>query len=78
MTMSQSAKVFAFRRAFQAGTDFVLLLESNAAFFDWPLGELRQRLLNPGKTLVEIFLLDFEYGDVESGRGGDLGDAGTH
>ena len=32
----------------------------------------------PGETLVEIFLLDFEDGDVESGCGCDLCDPRTH
>ena len=42
------------------------------------LGEFRQRLLDAGKTFVEILLLDFEHSDVESGRGRDLRDARAH
>jgi len=30
------------------------------------------------KALIEKLLLDFEHGDIESGRGADLRNAGTH
>ena len=42
------------------------------------LGEFRQRLLDAGKTLVEILLLHLEHGDVESSRGRNLRDARAH
>src|SRR5207248_6978135 len=42
------------------------------------LRQFCQRLLNPGKTLVEKFLFDFEDGNVESGRSRNLGDARAH
>ena len=73
MTMSQSARscmlVVPLSRARTAcGVSLMRAL----------LGELRQRLLDPGKTFVEKLLLDFEHGDVEPGRGRDLRDARAH
>ena len=42
------------------------------------LGEFGQRLLDAGKTFVEILLLDLEDGDIESGCGRDLRDPRAH
>ena len=42
------------------------------------LGEFGQRLFNPGKTFVEILLLDLQHSDVVARRSRDLGNAGTH
>ena len=73
MTMSQSARscmlVVPFRRARTAcGVSLSVPFSANFG----------QRLLDAGETLVEILLLDFENGDVESGRGRDLRDARAH
>ena len=37
----------------------VFLLRRDSALLDRPLGKLRQRFLDPGKSLVEKLLLDF-------------------
>src|SRR5205809_1143104 len=42
------------------------------------LRQFCQRLLNPGKTLVEKFLFDFENSDTEPRSGRDLGNARAH
>src|SRR5207248_849292 len=42
------------------------------------LGKLGQRFLNPRKSSIEIFLLNFEHSDIETSRGRNLRDARTH
>ena len=66
------------RSPLQPRADRVFLLRRDAALLDWSLGKLRQRFLDPGKSFVEIFLLDFEDSHVESGRSANLCDSGTH
>ena len=48
-------------------------------FFDCALfGKLRQRFLDSGKPLVEIFLLNFKHRHVETSRGRNLRYTGPH
>ena len=42
------------------------------------LGKLGQRFLNPRKSFIEIFLLNFEHSDIETSRGRNLRDTRTH
>ena len=73
MTMSQSARSCMLGSAFEPGTNGLRRFLDRAF-----LGKFRQRLFDPGKPLVEILLVDFEHGYIESGCGRDLRDPGTH
>src|SRR5208282_2075716 len=60
------------------GKSFGLLLRSDSAFLGTALGKLTQRLLNPGKPLVEILLFDFEHGSFKPSSGADLRNTRPH
>src|SRR4029453_6214856 len=62
----------------QSCEGFVFLFGADATLFRRAFSKLRERFLNPGKTLVEILLIYFQHGNVESGHRGNLRNAGTH
>ncbi len=78
ITMSQSARSALLVVPLSRARIASFCCRRDPALFDRPLGKLGQRLLNPGKALVEILLLDFKHSHIKPSRSANLRNAGTH